>query len=154
MNREIKFRGQKVSNNEFIIGNLVVPDKLLSGVYIAPEITYADLYPGFEQGEDLNEYKKWGCAIGHFYEVKPETIGQFTGLHDKNGKEVFEGDILKSESWGKNSKCKNPYHVVEYIGHRFVASGYNGDMKVSPDLDVKRDFEIIGNIFSNPELIK
>ena len=78
----------------------------------------------------------------------------FTGLLDKNGKEIYEGDILHSESWGSNSRSPHDNHVVRWGICGWVADGYNGQIKVSPDLTVKRDFEIIGNIYENPDLLK
>ena len=78
---------------------------------------------------------------------------QYIGLTDKNGVEIYEGDVLKSESWGKGSKSKNPYHVVVWGECGWKAQGYNGQMKVYPDLTVRKDFEVIGNIFENPKLL-
>jgi len=80
-------------------------------------------------------------------------IRQFTGLKDKNGREIYEGDIIESKSWGSGARLKNPYHFVEWGKCGWVATGYNGNMKVSPDLTIKSDFEIIGNIYENPELL-
>ena len=79
---------------------------------------------------------------------------QFTGLNDKHGKEIYEGDILHSESWCNSTIKTNPYHVVEWKGIGWKAKGYNGTMQVSPDLDVKSDFEIIGNIHQDENLLK
>ena len=79
---------------------------------------------------------------------------QFTGLKDKNGKEIYEGDVLWSESWGNNDRQKNQYHIVEWNVFKWVATGYNGALKVSPDITVRHDFEVIGNVFENPELLK
>lgn len=86
-------------------------------------------------------------------EVVPDSIMQYTGLLDKNGKEIFEFDILHSKTWGKDSRPLNPYHIVIWKEIKWVASGYNGEMMVNPDLTIKDDFEIIGNIYENPELI-
>ena len=78
---------------------------------------------------------------------------QFTGLYDKNRNEIYEGDILHSQSWPTDSRTKKHNHIVEWKIAEWVATGYNGDMKVSPSLSAKRDFEIIGNIYENPELL-
>lgn len=79
---------------------------------------------------------------------------EFTGLLDKNGQEIYEGYILESKSWGANTRQKHKYHVVEWGKCGWVARGYNGETKVSPSLDVKTDFEVIGNIYENRYLLK
>ena len=79
---------------------------------------------------------------------------QYTGLKDKNGKEIYGGDILKSESWSKYGRQINPYLIVQWGKVGWIVEGYNGQMKVHPDLDVRTDYEIIGNIYKNPELLK
>ena len=83
-------------------------------------------------------------------------LGQFTGFLDKNGKEIYEGDILESKSLfnSSHSRKKNPYYEVVWGVCGWNVNGYNGDIKVSPQLDFKRDWEIIGNIHENSELLK
>lgn len=92
------------------------------------------------------------------YDVNEDTIGQFTGLSDKNGKEIYEGDILV---WGENG-CKSCPLVVmfkhgafgyKYIGDWFHSFAGNTNFTFNPlNTDVR--FEIIGNIHDNPELMK
>lgn len=110
----------------------------------------------------LNDHDGWVENIGINYALELSIgygykIMQFTGRKDKNKKDIYEGDILKSESWGSNSshirKSKHSYHIVEWGACGWVAKGYNGEMEVRPDLSVKSDFEIVGNIHQNPELI-
>lgn len=79
-----------------------------------------------------------------------DILMQFTGLTDKNGKEIYEGDVVSyiSERFGKEYKHK-PYKVewTEIIGEQGIY-GYGFAM------DDAKNYEVIGNIYENPELIK
>ena len=92
MNREIKFRGKRIDNGEWVYG------------YLADEDYINDI-----NSIDLSSI-----------EVDRDTIGQFTGLFDKNGKEIYEGDILgangKIIGWVKGGVRGYCYDVV-YINH-------------------------------------
>jgi uncharacterized phage protein (TIGR01671 family) len=70
---------------------------------------------------------------------------QYTGLKDKNGKEIYEGDILKNPRYEES-------YVVEYHGDGYV--GWGDDRRSGCYLITDEDIEIIGNIHENPELIK
>ena len=126
--REIKFRGKGVISDDWFIGSLIVTK--------GSAIIYS--------GDFL-----------HQGSVNPKTIGQYTGLKDKNGKEIYEGDIIG---------CHNPQikHLIFYNEKqgRFMAA-LNGDIENYYigvcGLDDSRwiaSKEVIGNIHDNPELIK
>lgn len=127
--RTIKFRGKRTDNGEWIIGDLIQQFNT-RWVAICPI-------------ED---------DIENFIEVINETVGQFTGVADKNEKEIYEGDIIQDEQ----SKYNEKYIVRWSVGNcGFVAQPQNQD-KVYPNLNpgTTRHLIIIGNIHDNPEMLK
>lgn len=86
--------------------------------------------------------------------VDEETIGQYTGLHDKNGKEIYEGDIVKLD----NSIIGKVIFDNEYLGYFIYANEENSieefENGEQPLYDYQNLIEIIGNITDNPELLQ
>ena len=130
--RAIKFRGKSILTDEWFYGDLVhSADKKRTAILVNDKDSYDE------------------C------EVDPETVGQFTGLMDKNGNEIYEGDIVG---------CHNPRikHLIFYNEKqgRFMAA-LNGDIENDfvgvCGLDDSRwtgSKEVIGNIYDNPGLLK
>lgn len=126
--REILFRGKPLGklHGKFIYGSLGVIDTAL-------------------------------CAIYHCFEFEADemqlvdigTVGQYTGLTDKNGKKIFEGDILKNIESGR-------IVAICYSGCSFCYS-HNGTIYGIDDSETgleMNEWEVIGNIHDNPELLE
>lgn len=148
--REILFRGKRVDNGEWVEGDLT-QDRDCGTAYIQGHDYYSS-----PEGLQRDEF----CA-----QVDPSTIGQFTGLRDKNGVKIFEGDVVKTH-YANAKKCEHTETVV-FRGGKFMAEGqigetgkcwaplWDGPQHLAIDKSVYMDeVEVIGNIHDNPELLR
>lgn len=132
--RTIKFRGKTRGNGKWYCGSLVYSDEINAAIY-------------FQIGSGLVKTMDWVY-------VNPETIGQFTGLYDCDGKEIYEGDVLRLGN--------SPSGVCEVKWNESLASfciQFSFENKVGTRalggwVMCERKVEVIGNIFDNPELLK
>lgn len=136
--RTIKFRGKRIDKDELVFGDLLTGMGYKKGkFYILPHLTH---YPS-------------DCNSLDGYEVETDTVGQFTGLYDKDGKEIYEGDILGRKDGGTLLKVEFRHGAFgyEYCGEFHSWAG-NHNFTFNP-LDTDVDFLIVGNIHDNPELL-
>lgn len=148
--REILFRGKRLDNGEWVYGSFCM-DALeqfngLCGV------------DGF-----IRLYDK-GKGKMQTYEVDRETVGQYTGLMDKNGKRIFEGDMIKPFDDEIDKMVvefrQGQFLLCSYGERGYMAeygweeSGNYGCFEAEPLSNYGDDIEVIGNIHDNPELLK
>lgn len=150
--REIKFRGKRIKDNKFVYGYLEVclVDGDLSKKEKHAFITY----------ETMDEI---GKVYKYTDEVEFNTIGQYTGLNDKNDIEIYDGDIVKSnKSKYKRFDDDGIYEVYfnEFLCHYALIASRNEWEHKNEQYDnysltgaKKKDFEVIGNIHENIEML-
>lgn len=121
--RIVKFRGKRFDNGEWIYGSLLDGDIIVSG-------------PVDADGEYI--------GLGEWCSVHPETMGQLTGLKDKNGKDVYEGDIIRSYN-----EFGDAFAVLSVVKYHEDLARYSGF-----DVECGDYEEVIGNIYEHPHLLE
>ena len=126
MNRTIKFRGKRLDNGEWVYGSLLQGEN---------QCVIATV-----KGDSINVHE---C-----FEVDPTTVGQFIGLLDKNGKEIYEDDIVLSDD-GKVGQVQwfeeHLAFMIWCVTDNKVYFAYENDFS---------KIEVIGNVYENADLLK
>ena len=152
MDRIIKFRGKPTENNtsyfkDWVYGFLVISN---NKYYILLDI--------------LDNIKRDNYEV-YMIEVIPETVGQYTGLKDKNGKEIYEEDIIEFsyDRFTGNFDTKIGKGIVEFIYGAFYIKPYEIEGKKIKGIEDEEWFllysvnedtlEVIGNVYDNPEIL-
>lgn len=133
MKREIKFRGKDIDTGEWRYG------------YLSFFYTAGRDKDGFILTDKARIYSQEDV---HCYDVLAETVGEFTGLCDKNGKEIYEGDILLI---GEVNGCM----IYNEVGIKDGCFGYIGEVsgELIPFCHCDVIEEVVGNIFDNSNLL-
>lgn len=138
--REILFRGKRIDNGEWVYGYYICKqDPLLPGIDTNVIVIF-----------DENSMSVWN-------KVDPSTIGQYTGLNDKNGTKIFEGDILRVSKYRETYLSKivfNEKTAGFEFWWRFTCGAYGEQATGMYNMAQFEDVEVIGNIHDSPELLE
>lgn len=152
MEREVLFRGKRTDNNEWVYGNLLTMDGSVS-------------YGERNVFSNLHIIKKDKLNISHFcsgggvkiynnaIQIKKETSGQYTGLKDKNGTKIFEGDICEHIDKDNYPRPFAVEWIEDYACFAFVDKGdYSRNYYFQKNH--MENIQVVGNIYNNKPLLK
>lgn len=119
---------------------------LYRGINFQKEWVYGDLFHSYANDDIAIAYYREGCKTPTFDAIFPESFGQYTGLTDKNGVKIFEGDIISLGD--PNIKYLTMWYNAGFAAKQIGASSYIGLTYWASDI------EVLGNVIDNHELIK
>lgn len=137
------YRGKRKDNGEWVYGFYVC-------LHDHKGNESHRIYTGYAETDCGDYYPEW-------FEVDPATVGQFTGLPDKNRERIFEGDVCRFREWSRGEMCW--IGNIHYENQQFVISGGpNKECEAPFCLQLSRfvagNIEVIGTFHDNPELLE
>jgi uncharacterized phage protein (TIGR01671 family) len=139
--RVIEFRGKRLDKGGWVYGNLVSDGKRYFIIY----------------DNDITECTRYGeryIEASRYFEVDPETVGQCTGLKDKNGTKIYEGDIIKIFGIGYNYGYSQQIVSVSWDAEKMCFMCGKSKSLYNYSTISWAKIEVIGNIHDNPELLE
>ena len=132
-NREIKFKGKSLRNGEWIVGQYHTYG---DGIFICQTALMS------------NNGRDWRVPA---IEVEPDSVGEYTGMRDKNNKDIYEGDICECETEAENFGYLKLKGIMQWWQDEARFS-----IKFASEIDFEnrkvKSVEIVGNVFDNSEL--
>ena len=142
--REILFRGKRLDNGEWMEGSLMK-------VTVAERTYYLIFGDGFAYDSETMKALAHAC-------VDPDTVGQYIGMNDKNGKRIFEGDVVAQNWYSYNEPTNDSFGEVLFCESDCSFSVLDVERREVDALgrcgEYHWEIEVIGNIHDNPELLK
>lgn len=148
--RSFKFRGKRLKDGKWIYGNLADYSMSVLKATIEKKVIFGDI---LNFATDNFGFVVEDCA------VNPYTVGQFSGVLDRNGKEIYEGDIVNLYHNYRGKKKRTEPKVVQGViiwslcGLRIRIKDYPEEPWNHRLIQYPKQIEVIGNIHDNPELI-
>lgn len=140
--REILFRGKRINNGEWVYGGIM-----------------KNFHPNFEC-ENMVDFNNQTpncyciCVNNKDYFVQQNTIGQYTGYKDRNGKEIFEGDIVAyTDTYSTENGIAESDCIGKIVWDEEEACFHVTERLSAESWEVLQECCVIGNIFDNPELL-
>lgn len=144
MNREIKFRGKRIDNGEWVCGGYAEND---GKAFVVVRTRYI---PDTRDWDTVEYYENNPCYHLTMIDVDPDTVGQYIGVKDKNGKEIYEKDIVRTNS---GRLCKVVwFSSPQYQGWDLMPIEVKNPVPKKREL--WKDLEVIGNVYENADMLK
>lgn len=133
MNRQILFRGKRLIHNDWVECESLIQGTIDGRKFVQWEHT------------DSNEFRQ--------YEVRPETVGQFTGIFDAKGEKIFEGDIISTPEFDHNLLIGYSPDKSAFVGSKTTDFSIKSIYNFLDDIVISDGWEVIGNRFEDPEYL-